>query len=701
MKHLALLLLVVFFAVPTSAQRPKNFAVMMSATIAEQPAPSITLRWDADKNATDIQIFRKAKSDAGWPQDPIADLDADATEWTDTDVTVGTPYEYRIIRDVTQQVGVDTNTNEPIMRRYWAFGYMLSGIKAAPVERGRVLLLVDSTVAEPLTDHLATYRDDLEAEGWIVDQRLVARAEDFDTDAVEDIRGLIDGVIEEYRRDLTTIVLIGRVAVPYSGDVAPDGHVPDHRGAWPADGIYGDDNGFYTDQYINIDNTQRPKNANLPGDGKYDQSRFASNVETAVGRIDFYDMPEFEASEIELLQQYFEKNHAFRTGDVPVVMGGIIDDHFGTYGEYFASAAWRSFSVFGSDTAVRAADWFESLAGPQTYLWAYGCGGGSFTSANGVGKTEDFASKPVEAIHTQLFGSYFGDWNVRNNLMRASIASSPRALTCGWSARPSWYMHHMALGETIGYSLLISQNNRSVNNGALGTYVPNVIYNGPSPSLASIGDGGIHIALMGDPTLRAVMRPVPAMGTVMAKDIGVSGSDDLVELTWDAPEGEVDGYAVYRYRSALRGWELISEPAVTTTTVVDTVRSLGDVRYRVHALGLRTTASGTYYDMGKGAEVSVNTTSVSDWSTPVATLTVAPNPAATTVALGISTAQGGTVELAVVDLTGSVVLERRFEALASGEHQVQLNVSPLPVGAYRIQLRSADGMVSRPLRIVR
>ena len=701
MKRLLTLALLLTAVTSVYAQRPKNFAVMMSATLVESPQPSITLHWDADKNATDIQIFRKAKEDGSWPQEPIADLEADAVEWTDTDVRVGDSYEYRVIRDVLQQVGVDTNTQEPIMRRYWAFGYMLSGIKAPPAPRGRVLILVDSTVAEPLTDHLATYRDDLESEGWTVDQRLVARTEAFDPEAVAAIRALIDGVVDEFRRDLTTIVLVGRVAVPYSGDVAPDGHVPDHRGAWPADGIYGDDNGFYTDQYINLNNTQRPKNANLPDDGKYDQSRFASNVESAVGRIDFFDMPQFEQSEIELLQAYFEKNHAFRSGEVSVLKGGIIDDHFGTYAEYFASAAWRSFSVFGTDTAVKAADWFESLAGPQTYLWAYGCGGGSFTRANGVGTTEDMATKPVEAIHTQLFGSYFGDWNVRNNFLRAAIASSPRALTCGWSARPSWYMHHMALGESIGYSLLISQNNRSIRNGALGTYTPNVIYNGSSPSLASIGDGGIHIALMGDPTLRAVMAPIPAMGTVTARDIGVTGNEDLVELSWDAPAGDHDGYMIYRWRSALRGWERITDQAVSSTMYRDTVRSLGEVQYRVHAVGLRSTASGTYYDIGKGAEVSLNTTSVEEDHSPSTLMVIAPNPAATSVTLQIATRRGGTVTIRIVDLTGTVMLDRQFQALASGEHQVQLNVSPLPVGTYRIQLRSADGIASRPLRVVR
>ena len=58
-----------------------------------------------------------------------------------------------------------------------------------------------------------------------------------------------------------------------------------------------------------------------------------------------------------------------------------------------------------------------------------------------------------------LFGSYFGDWDSTNNLLRAAIATPTYTLTCAWVGRPSWYFHHMALGETIGFSTMLSQNN--------------------------------------------------------------------------------------------------------------------------------------------------------------------------------------------------------------------------------------------------
>ncbi len=696
MKHTLGLLALILGCTVVAAQSPKNFAVQMSASVVESPTPSITLTWNADKNTTAIQIFRKAKDASTWSAQPYATPAADAVDWTDTEVEIGIPYEYRVIRDITQQIGVDTNTQEPIMRRYWAFGYLLSGIKVPPALRGRVLILVDSTVASPLQEELDTLVTDLQREGWTPTVRQVARREQFDGAAVEANRQLIKDFANQYRNELQHILIIGRVAIPYSGDVAPDGHVPDHRGAWPADGIYGDLDGSYTDQYNDVPNTQRPVNSNIPGDGKYDQSLFGK-VEIAVGRVDFYDMPQFEASEVELLRQYFHKNHAFRSGQTDVAIEGVVDDHFGGYGEYFAATAWRSFPVFGGYPSVKAADWFTELAGPKTYLWAYGCGGGSNTSANGVGTTADFASKPVHAIHAQLFGSYFGDWNTRNNLLRASIAASPYTLTCGWAGRPAWYMHHMGLGEPIGYSLLISQNNRSIVNGALGTYTPNVIYSGTSASLASIGDGGVHIALMGDPTLRAVMEPVPSVTTV----VGSTEYPNKVNLSWEAPTEGADGYMVFRYRSALRGWELLTPRPITETALRDSVRSQGDVQYRVHAVGLRQTYSGSYYDMGQGAVATVLTTGVQDAARTASAMHLAPNPAASATVVQLDLVNDGSAAIDVVDATGTVVLRRTFDALWTGSHHVSIDLSPLPNGAYRVCVRTADGVMSAALHVLR
>ena len=56
-------------------------------------------------------------------------------------------------------------------------------------------------------------------------------------------------VKQDYLADSThvrSLFILGHVPVPYSGDIAPDGHTPgngNHQGAWPADIYYGN---FYT-----------------------------------------------------------------------------------------------------------------------------------------------------------------------------------------------------------------------------------------------------------------------------------------------------------------------------------------------------------------------------------------------------------------------------------------------------------------------
>ena len=58
-----------------------------------------------------------------------------------------------------------------------------------------------------------------------------------------------------------------------------------------------------------------------------------------------------------------------------------------------------------------------------------------------------------------FFGSYFGDWDSPNNFLRAPLATPTYTLTSAWAGRPYWMFHHMALGETIGFSTRLTQNN--------------------------------------------------------------------------------------------------------------------------------------------------------------------------------------------------------------------------------------------------
>jgi len=56
-----------------------------------------------------------------------------------------------------------------------------------------------------------------------------------------------------------------------------------------------------------------------------------------------------------------------------------------------------------------------------------------------------------------LFGSYNGDWDNTNNILRTALAAATHPLAVMWAGRPFWQVHHMALGEDMGYATLLSQ----------------------------------------------------------------------------------------------------------------------------------------------------------------------------------------------------------------------------------------------------
>src|SRR5262249_22985188 len=152
----------------------------------------------------------------------------------------------------------------------------------------------------------------------------------------------------DYRADpehTQAVFLLGHIPVPYSGDLAPDGHV-EHMGAWPADLYYGVLDGEWTDANVNDASASDPRNWNVPGDWKFDQSEPTSAVALHVGRVDFAHLPASALSEVELLRQYLRKDHNFRQGRLQAQPRGLIDDNFGLRdGEAFAANGWRNFSA--------------------------------------------------------------------------------------------------------------------------------------------------------------------------------------------------------------------------------------------------------------------------------------------------------------------------------------------------------------------
>ena len=527
--------------------------IKVSATV--QPGtPSITLSWPATGGSSDIQIFRKGKFAIDWDV-PIATLSGGATSYVDSNVVVGTAYEYR----VSQSVSGDSFPPGK-------FGYIYSGIDVPLVEnRGKIVLVVDSSLAASVSSELTRLQEDLVGDGWTVLRHDVSPA-----DTVANVKNII---VTDYNSDTTNVkavFMVGHVPVPYSGNLALDGH-PEHQGAWPADVFYGEMNGSWTDTSVNTTSAARTANHNVPGDGKYDNSTRSTPMELMYGRVDFSDMPAFSLTEAQLLAQYLDKDHNFRHAVTTVQKRAIIEDNLASLTEGVAQPGWRFSSLVGASN-VTAGDWSSTTT--DDYLLGYGDGAGTYTSVAGVAATSDFAANTYKVIFQLFFGSYFGDWDNQNNLLRAAIAGPTYGLTSAWGTRPNWHLHYMGLGEPVGIGPLV----------ALDTFVYST----------SFGGGAVHVALMGDPTLRLVYVPP-------ASNLNAVANDPNVDLTWTAsPDGSVLGYNVYRATSSAGPFTRLNGSLVAGTAYTDASPLGGSATYMVRAVRLETSSSGTYYNGSQG-----------------------------------------------------------------------------------------------------
>jgi hypothetical protein len=698
MKQFFTFVMSVFFlaSFAMQAQMPKDYAVMLNASIQKMPTPRITVSWAKDDFAKQYSVFRRLLGATAWGNS-VADLDSASTKYTDDAVELGKQYEYQVLKKAVQ--------NDSII--YLGSGYVVSGIEVPPpASRGKVLLLIDSTIYSPLQKEITRLVQDLQSEAWIVVPRLVARTEAFNGAAVKNVKNII---LQEYNKDkknLKSVFILGRMAVPYSGNLNPDGH-PDHLGAWPADCYYGDVDGNWTDKSVNSTAAGREQNKNIPGDGKFDQTGFdeglsALNIELQVGRVDFYDMPSFRdtsrhkslfESELELYKRYLDKNHAYRSGEQNLKTKGIVADNFGSYGgDMFANSGWRNFSALLGDANVKASDYFTGVADTNV-LWAYGCGGGYYTSCGGVGSTTDFVSRPVNAVFNMLFGSYFGDWDSQDNIMRAILASKGAALTCSWAGRPHWYYHTMGMGETIGSAALLSQNNYAgyIYRGLFNAQYPNGVIILPS------GTRWIHNALLGDPTLRMNMNkgavPKPINFT---QHVAGQGNVKVI-LKWDAGEqdaNKIDGYFVYRSDSQTAPYTLLNTSLLTEKTFTDDkVAEQKSYTYFIRSAAIRQSTTGTYYDFSDSVGVSLIAVGVQeDNNTSIAGLSASPTPAVRYTDIHFSLEQAGESIVEITDLSGNKVAALGKKNFPISEQTIRwdltdTNGSRVSAGVYLLTLK--------------
>jgi len=532
------------------------YAVQISASVQSSP-PSIHLQWEPDPyGAHSYTVSRKGRNATAWGPGTV--LPGNASGFTDPNVVVGGNHEYQVVK---------------VGKSYTGYGYICAGINAPLREgRGKLILIVANTYAADLAPELARLKSDLIGDGWQVIRHDVSPA-----DTTTRVKNL---VLADYRADpanVRAVFLFGHVPIRRSGTLEYDGH-----GArpMPADSFYGDMDG------------------NWSGNPSY----LPSDVELMVGRVDFFNMPGSTASgpwpsELDLLRNYLNKDYAWRHKLFTVPRRALMGNRVGDEGGIASAATgYRNFTPLAGPGAIEEANvedhappnerWIALLTGGQ-YLWAYGCGGGGASSMSQLGThglyndvwTSDVVEQDAQAVFSMLYGSHLGEWDTTDNIMRAMLGTSI-GLTACMGGKPHWYLHHVALGDPIGYSARLTMNNNTLYKAQINPF-----------------RRGVHISLLGDPTLR--LDPVAP-----ASNLSATRSGPNVALNWSTSGESVAGYHVYRATTPAGPYTRLTPRLLTTSTFIDRNRTAAGT-YMVRAIKLQLTPSGSYWNPSQGIFASV------------------------------------------------------------------------------------------------
>ncbi|MEM9527720.1 MAG: T9SS type A sorting domain-containing protein, partial [Bacteroidota bacterium] len=289
--------------------------------------------------------------------------------------------------------------------------------------------------------------------------------------------------------------------------------------------------------------------------------------------------PVYEDDQYELLRKYLRKNIDYRTHQFSVRRRAAMRNTNPWIGALGQNGI-RSFSPLVSPDSITYDAW-QAVFG-NSYQWYYGSGGGSQTSAVGLGNSFLYTQGAFQSIFTAWFGSYFGDYDFPDNYLRAVLGSGT-TLSAVWAGAPHWHFHSMGMGFPLAHATLTTQNN-------------DTIYT------ADFFPRGVHTNLLGDPTLKAYIL-APPFGLTLEETPGA------IELNWSPSPAQPNQYYIYRKISEEGVFTLIDSTSSQITTFRDSCPVLNTTYlYLVRAAKLEVTPSGSFQNLSAGATNSIDVT---------------------------------------------------------------------------------------------
>lgn len=544
---------------------------MLSASANSSP-PQIILTF-VDCPGYTFTIYRK---EAGAPDYQQIASDVTGPYYTNN-VQVGTAYDY-------YAYGYQSGSSDANL-------YARATVEAPPIhDRGRVLLIAETNLSTQIGVNLTNFMADLAGDGWTVIPKLdTPRHKDPETPwsiyNYNNATNLLNAMaIKTWIRsnylnlaNVKAVVILGHVAVPYSGTMASDGHTNDHAVPWAADLYYGDVVGqdWTTNSLYHFNEDYCP-----------------SIAELAVGRIDFARQPYFgtpdsqtlTAAETNLLSQYLEKSRRFRTCQWPYPL-----PNKAIYGDYILAENMSLLNAKGNSVAFFG-NWPGQLivgepfknnqtykpVGYSSYLWAFvagrdGAGGVYDPGPLHYNYTNIFHNGESPCAFWMLYGSYHADFNMSNNLPRCVLAKPNYGLVFIANSRTGldtrYKLDSMALGETVGDEFLSSINETASKHRWLN--------------------------IQGDPTLRLNSISPPTITSATTNGM-------VVYLSWSAGEAG-SRYHVYRASSSLGPFELRTTGGSIPNTSYNEAHDANKPFYMVRGVKIAATGRGSYWNLSQGS----------------------------------------------------------------------------------------------------
>lgn len=466
--------------------------------------------------------------------------------WIDTNVNLGEVWEYQIKRQ-------NTWTFEG--NHYSATGYTMGALlHDNSIYKGQMILLVTNDIPDNLPAKYFRLKKELTADGWFVNELIVPRASDWDSgDEVIGIKNQIETIYANApaNNKPKSLFILGHVPLPRCGStnvVAPDDH-SQNTGARGSDGYYADMDGVYTDTATyDPGGLITPLAINYPGDFKWDQDFFPSDIEMAFGRVDFADLTEISTPEITLIENYLDRLSHYRNVSDGFYMGEKSAFYFGYNNSNDGS--YRSLVNISKPENV-----FQKTDNSNHNQWVLNNGPFKIYMQNvTIPNLDDWLNYGMNATVYSSDQSYWGFGDVPQPLgvysrIRTLLGMESKCLVALWTTMGINIFYQACDGLSIGEAMKEIINHNEVNQ-----------YLEKPPQQYDTQDwwNRTHFEIWGDPTLSLFqVRPIT--------NLTLNNVNNNAVLQWaPSSDNDVIGYHIYESNAEFGKYQRISSSIVTT-----------------------------------------------------------------------------------------------------------------------------------------